>query len=178
MFSRSTRVIASVAAVLLSVAVPAASLGAQPASPPLIGSFPIGGHFDALEPESSMCGFQITADSSGTAKFQVFFDEAGDPSRIQLHARWTGTLSANGITLSGRSSLNQILDFEASTVVEVGLVFQNVGRGIGVALMDRGRLVWSVDPDTGQFAFPPVFEAGPHPQLHGDVTNLCEALTP
>jgi hypothetical protein len=44
--------------------------------------------------------------------------------------------------------------------------------------MDRGRLVWSVDPETGDFAFPPVFEAGPHPQLHGDLGGLCEALTP
>ena len=178
MFPRSTRAIASIVAVFLSIALPAGSLAAPPATPPLMGSFPIGGQTTALEPESSLCGFDIAAESSGTANFQVFFDEAGDPSRIQLHARWTGTLSANGITLSGRSSLNQILDFEASTVIEVGLVFQNVGRGIGVALMDRGRLVWSVDPETGEFAFPPVFEAGPHPQLHGDVTGLCEALTP
>ena len=171
------RVTFTLVATVLSVATPAASLAAAPASPPLIGSFPIG-HEGILEPESSLCGFDIIAESSGSATFQVFFDEAGDPSRIQLHARWTGTLSANGITLTGRSSLNQTLDFEASTVVEVGLVFQNAGPGTGVVLMDRGRLVWSVDPETGDFAFPPAFEAGPHPQLHGDLGWLCEVLTP
>ena len=166
-----------VAAALLSIAVPAATLAAAPASPPLMGSFPIGGETTALEPESSLCGFDIAAASSGTAKFQVFFDEAGEPSRIHIHAMATGTVSANGITLNSRGSLNQFLDFEDSTAIEVGLVFKNAGPGTGVALMDRGRLVWSVDPDTGDVLFPPIFEAGPHPQLHGDVSGLCAALT-
>ena len=178
MISHLRHATAPAVAALLSIVVPAASLAAPPALTPLIGSFPIGGHVVALEPESSLCGFAITSDTSGTATFRVFFDEAGDPSRVHIHAMWTGRLSANGITLTARSSLNQFLDFEASTVIEVGLVFQNAGPGTGVALMDRGRLVWSVDPDTGEFAVPPVFEAGPHPQLHGDVSGLCEALTP
>lgn len=172
------RTTALVVAAVLSIAVPVATLGAAPASPPLMGSFPIGGETTALEPESSLCGFDIAAASSGTAKFQVFFDEAGEPSRIHIHAMSTGTVSANGITLNSRGSLNQFLDFEASTAIEVGLVFKNAGPGTGVALMDRGRLVWSVDPDTGDVLFPPIFEAGPHPQLHGDVSGLCAALTP
>jgi hypothetical protein len=176
--TRRGQATALIVAAALSIAVPAATLAAAPASPPLMGSFPIGGETTALEPESSLCGFDIAAESSGTADFQVFFDEAGDPSRIHIHAQWTGSLSANGITLSSRGSLNQFSDFEDSTVIEVGLVFQNAGPGTGVALMDRGRLVWSVDPVTGEVAFPPAFEAGPHPQLHGEVSGLCEALTP
>jgi len=178
MYSRSLRrAMISVVAAVLSVAAPAASLAAAPASPPLIGSFTIG-HDEILEPESSLCGFEIWVQTSGTASFQAFLDKSGDLSRVQVQARYTGTLSANGVTLTARSSLNQILNFEASTVVEVGLVFQNAGRGTGVVLMDRGRLVWSVDAETGDFAFPPAFEAGPHPQLHGDLGGLCEALTP
>jgi len=125
-----------------------------------------------------MCGFPIRAETSGMATFRLYFDELGEPSRVHVHARSTGSISANGITLTVRSSLNQFIDFEASTAVEVGLVFQNAGPGTGVALMDRGRLVWSLDPDTGEVLFPPIFEAGPHPQLHGDVSGLCEALTP
>jgi hypothetical protein len=172
------RATAPAVAALLSITFPTASLAAPPASTPLMGSFPIDGLVVGLEPESSLCGFEITLDTSGTATFRVFFGDAGEPSRILVHAMSTGTLSGNGVTLTARSSLNQMFDFEASTVVEAGLVFQNAGPGTGVALMDRGRLVWSVDPDTGEWAFPPVFEAGPHPQLHGDVTGVCEALTP
>ena len=44
--------------------------------------------------------------------------------------------------------------------------------------MDRGRLVWNIDPETGEMIGEPVFEAGPHPQLHGDYGDLCAALTP
>jgi hypothetical protein len=175
---RGRSTVSVVAAALLSVAVPAATLAGTPASPPLIGSFSIGGETTALEPESSLCGFDIAAEGSGTVRFQVFVDEAGEPLRIHLHVMSTGSLSGNGITLNAHQSLNQFLDFEDSTVIEVGLVFKNAGPGTGVALMDRGRLVWSVDPDTGDWLFPPIFEAGPHPQLHGDVSTLCEALTP
>ena len=92
-----------------------------------MGTYPIGGHFVGLEPESSLCGFEITADYSGSANFQVTFDESGEPIRIHVHAAWSGTISANGITLRSRSSLNQFFDLDDSTVVEVGLVFQNAG---------------------------------------------------
>lgn len=165
-------------ATILSLAVPAATLAAPPGSKPLIGTFPIADHVVGLEPESSLCGFEVTAEYSGTVRFQLFFDELGDPSSLNVHIRATGMLSANGITLHSRSSRTQLFDFEQSTVAEVGLVFMHSGPGTGVALMDRGRLVWEVDPDTGDWFFPPVFEAGPHPQLHGDVAGLCEALTP
>lgn len=175
-FSRVTG--AAVTATVLSIAVPMASLAAPPASTPFIETFATGDSTDRLEPESSLCGFDIAAEYSGSVAVRVFFDEVGDAERLHVHITASGSLSANGITLRSRSSRTQIIDFQASTVVEVGLVFQNAGPGTGVALMDRGRLVWSVDPDTGEWAFPPVFEAGPHPQLHGDVTGLCEALTP
>jgi len=45
--------------------------------------------------------------------------------------------------------------------------------GTGVVLMDRGRLVWNIDPETGETVEDPVFEAGPHPSLHGDFGELC-----
>ena len=179
MLSRFTRATGSaVTATILSIAVPMASLAAPPASTPFMESFPTGDHIVGLEPESSLCGFEITAEYSGSVAIRLFFDEVGDPKKLHVHIITNGSLSANGITLLGRSSRTQFIDFEASTGVEVGLVFMNAGTGTGVALMDRGRLVWSVDPDTGEVQFPPIFEAGPHPQLHGDVSGLCEALTP
>lgn len=179
MLPHSTRVTRSLlGAIVISIGIPMTSLAAPPASTPFMESFPTQGQTVRLEPESSLCGFDIAAEYSGTIAIRVFFDEAGDPKRLHVHIITNGSLSANGITLLGRSSRTQIFDFRASTVVEVGLVFQNAGSGTGVALMDRGRLVWSVDSDTGEWAFPPTFEAGPHPQLHGDVTGLCEALTP
>jgi hypothetical protein len=65
---------------------------------------------------------------------------------------------------------NQFFDLDG-TVTEVGLVFRYALPGLGVVLMDRGRLIFDSD---GQV----LFEAGPHPELHGDLGDLCAVLTP
>ena len=43
--------------------------------------------------------------------------------------------------------------------------------------MDRGRLIWNIDAN-GEMVGDPIFEAGPHPELHGDFRGLCAALSP
>lgn len=89
----------------------------------------------------------------------------------------SGELSANGITLRVRQADNLRFDFGENTVMETGLVFQYQLPGTGVVLMDRDRLVWNIDPETGEMVGPPVFEAGPHPFLHGDLGHFCAVLT-
>ena len=148
------------------------------ATPPETGHFPIEEHIAVLEPESSVCGFPISLDISGQGTFQVFFDADGNPTGAHVTEVISGELSANGITLRSRSADNLHFDFTQNTVVETGLVFQYRLPGTGVVLMDRGRLVWNIDPETGEMIGEPVFEAGPHPQLHGDYGDLCAALTP
>jgi hypothetical protein len=63
-------------------------------------------------------------------------------------------------------------------VEEVGLVFRDFLPSSGVVISDRGRLIFNFDPQTGEPYGDPVFEAGPHPELHGDIGSLCRALTP
>jgi hypothetical protein len=157
---------------------PAPARADRPASTPFTGQFSFEDHIGGLEPESSLCGFRIDADIVGQGTFQVFFDDQGEPARVHVLVHSTSTLSANGLTLRGVSSNNRFHDFGAETIVEVGLVFSNYGPGVGVVLMDRGRLVWTMDPGTGEMVGAPLFEAGPHPQLHGDLGDLCSALTP
>jgi hypothetical protein len=79
--------------------------------------------------------------------------------------------------LRSASSDNKFYDFQNQTLAEVGLVFRDSGPGVGVVLMDRGRLIWNIDAN-GEMVGPPTFEAGPHPELHGDFGGLCAALTP
>ncbi len=169
--------IASLASV---IAVSSALAGGQAqASPttPFTGHFPIQEHIAVLEPESTLCGFPISLDFTGQGTFQVFFDDLGNPIRVHLLEHSTGTLSANGIELRFASSLNKFVDLQNQTLAEVGLVFRYSGPGVGVVLMDRGRLLWNID-DTGEMVGSPTFEAGPHPELHGDLGGLCAALTP
>jgi hypothetical protein len=148
------------------------------ATPPATGHFPIEEHIAVLEPESSVCGFPISWDVSGQGTFQVFFDADGNPTGAHVLGVTSGELSANGITLRVRQADNKRFDFVENTVVETGLVFQYQLPGTGVVLMDRGRLVWNIDPETGEMIGEPIFEAGPHPELHGDFGDLCAVLTP
>jgi hypothetical protein len=148
------------------------------AAPPETGHFPIEEHIAVLEPESSVCGFPISLDISGQGTFQVLFDADGTPTGAHVLILTSGQLSANGITLRVREANNLHFDFGENTVVESGLVFRYQLPGTGVVLMDRGRLVWNIDPETGEMVGSPIFEAGPHPQLHGDIGDLCAVLTP
>jgi hypothetical protein len=153
---------------------PANALAAQTDT----GHFPIEEHIAVLEPESSVCGFPVSWDNSGQGTFQVFFDADGTPTGFHVTVVTSGALSANGITLQTHQADNSNFDLIQNTMAETGLVFQYRLPGTGVVLMDRGRLVWNIDPETGEMVGPPVFEAGPHPSLHGDFGGLCAALTP
>jgi hypothetical protein len=169
--------IASLASV---IAVSSALAGGQALASqttPFTGHFPIEEHFSVLEPESTECGFPISLDFSGQGTFQVLFDSLGNPVRLNVLEHSTGTLSANGIELRFASSDNKFFDLQNQTLAEVGLVFRYSGPGVGIVLMDRGRLVWNVD-DSGEMVGTPTFEAGPHPGLHGDLGDLCAVLTP
>ena len=162
--------IASLASVIaVSSALAGGQAQARPTTP-FTGHFPIEEHFSVLEPESTECGFPISLDFTGQGTFQVFFDAQGNMVRIHALEHITGTLSANGIALGFTGSDNQFFDLDG-TVTEVGLVFRYALPGLGVVLMDRGRLIFNGD---GQV----LFEAGPHPGMHGDLGGTCAALTP
>jgi hypothetical protein len=146
------------------------------AATPITGQFPIEDHIGVLEPESTVCGFPVRLDLTGQGIFQIFFDKLGNPTGANVLVHISGTLSANGIELRSSSSDNKFYSFGSNTLAEVGLVFRYSGPAVGVVLMDRGRLIWNID-DTGEMVGPPRFEAGPHPELHGDFGGLCAALT-
>jgi hypothetical protein len=148
------------------------------AAPPETGHFPIEEQVDVVEPESSVCGFPISWTRSGKGTFQVFFDADGNPTGVHLFVVIRGELSANGITLQIQQAYSRHFDFADNTVAETGLIFHYRLPGTGVILMDRGRLIWNIDPETGETVGPPIFEAGPHPTLHGDFGELCAVLTP
>jgi hypothetical protein len=142
------------------------------------GSFPIADHV-VIEPDSTTCGFPITLDTTGSGSFSALLDDQGLNEYVHIHIRTSGTLSANGIVLRDISVDNLFTDFFTLTERETGIVFRDsFPGGGGVVIMDRGRLVWNFDPNIGETVGDPIFEAGPHPELEGDIAGLCAALTP
>jgi hypothetical protein len=139
-------------------------------STPLHGTFPINDSFTD-DGASGVCGFQVTATESGQGRFEVFFDTSGMAVRVQVHADTTTVFSANGRSVTAVGHANTKLDLVNGTETDTGLIIRADQPTGGPLYLDRGRLVF--DPDGNV-----VFEAGPHPSLHGDFGGLCASLAP
>lgn len=131
--------------------------------------------FDEAEVEDwslATCGFEITSHLAGTATIQLIRDGSGAITRLQIHVNGTGTFSANGLSLSQATDDNRVIDLVKGTETDVGIPIRLSIPHAGVLTLDVGRLVF--DP-SGNL----VFEAGPHPGLHGQSgAEICAALTP
>jgi hypothetical protein len=149
----------------------AAVLGPAPATAatPETGTYVHEDHF-IDEGASAACGFEVRVDVLGEVTYQVFFDAAGEATRVQLHYNVEGEFSANGVTLPEIERAQRFLDLTTGGDREIGLLFQvRLPRG-GVVIADVGRLVFDGDGNV-------TFEAGPHPALAGDFAGLCAALS-
>ena len=81
-----------------------------------------------------------------------------------------GRFSANGITLREIERGQIVIDLVEGTETDIGLVFRVFLPGGGTVIADVGRLVFDAEGNL-------IFEAGPHPALHGDFAALCAALS-
>lgn len=167
----------AVASVIAALSVLVGGQTQARATPPDMFRFPVEEHEAVLEPESTVCGFPVSLDVSGEGRAHVLFDAQGTPIRVDVWENSTGVLSANGIQLRFFSNDHMFFDLRTQTMTELGVVFRYSAPGLGVVLMDRGRLIWNIDAN-GEMVGDPIFEAGPHPELHGDFRGLCAALTP
>lgn len=155
-----------VAAALLG---PAALTGKALATTPDIGTFPISETF-VDDGASAACGFPVTATILGEGRFQVFFDQSGNPVRVQIEVNYTGTLSANGLSVGQAAHGVSIFNVASGTETDMGVIIRVFLPNGATLFMDRGRLVFDANGNL-------VFEAGPHPSLHGDFPGLCAALS-
>ena len=153
------------------------SLGLATTGPAFAGSVkqPVIGSFVGIETEvdpgvSAACGFTVTETDTGTAHYEVFFDNTGTPVRAQVEENYTGVFTANGLAVDVAGATLSIFDLNGGET-DAGINIRVSLPGGGILYIDRGRLV--VD-DNGNL----VSEAGPHPSLHGDIPGLCAALTP
>src|SRR5262245_18896534 len=140
------------------------------AARPFVGTFTFTDSF-IDDGASAACGFPVTSTATGSGSFQVFFDQSGNPIRVLVEEHSSGTFSANGLSVNQTSHQVSIFDLVAGTEAQIGIVIRVSLPGGGMLYLDRGRLVLDANGNL-------VFEAGPHPSLHGDFPGLCAALTP
>jgi CBS domain-containing protein len=132
--------------------------------------------FDYVDPVlSSTCGFDVQVAGTLNATEKLFFDNDGNPIRVDVHVQYTGTVTnlESGLTLRDPGAFKFTVDFVNNTVTETGMHFAITVPGEGVVVLDAGRLVGDVS--SGDLEL--IFEAGPHQHLHGGDILICEALS-
>jgi hypothetical protein len=169
MFRFRPAILLAAFAAVLAIA-PVAAL-AQPAP-----ATPTTGHFEfeityVDEGASAACGFPVIFHQFNRGTYELFYDRQGNLTRVQVQTLVDGTATANGVTLLVHGRENNFYDVLTGTEMHASLEFRVWLPGLGVVIMDRGRLLFNADGNV-------VFEAGPHPALHGDFSALCAALTP
>ena len=151
-------------AVVAVTVIPASALAAARA---VTGSFPIEDHF--VDPGASdFCGFPVSVDLTGTGRFEVRLDAAGNATSVALHINRNGTLSGNGVSLSEIDRINLFFDLSSGGQRDAGIEFR-VSAGGAPLVFDRGRLIIDANGNV-------TFVAGPHPALDGDFQAVCDAL--
>ena len=121
--------------------------------------------------DSTSCDFPFLEVFNGRVTITTFFDDEGNPIRIQFHLPFHGTLTneATGESVSADQVLQLTLDLEEGTESDVGLRFRVVFPGLGVVLLDAGKIVFDADGNVA-------FEAGPHQIVNEDFAEFCAAF--
>jgi hypothetical protein len=132
--------------------------------------------FTFFIPRGELCGFGIRVRGHVEGK-AIIFEESRNTFRATFHERltatWTNVRSHKSILEKERYNIFVDETRGDGTVTFTGIPFRfQPVHGGHFIIKDRGRVVFDVA--TGEL----IFEAGPHPSLHGQGTEeLCAALS-
>ena len=151
--------------VLALAVAPLALAAPASATPPTVETF----HFEGSVPFVSCEGFDIIVNFSVDGVERTFYDNTGEPVRIQVQFQGEGELvnTVTGASNTGAGPDMVIVDLEAGTETTVGLVLHNNLPGEGIVALQAGRI--TVD-ENGNV----LFSAGPQPGMEG--IDWCSIL--
>ena len=116
-------------------------------------------------------GFTVRGEFDVTRTVVTFYDGSGVAIRRVFHVHFTGTLSNSVTGKSLADEGNQVVtqDLVAGTTTIVGRQRMDTEPGLGVVFADAGRVIR--DPSGA-----PIFLAGQHDLLEGEIASLCNFL--
>lgn len=130
-----------------------------------------------VDPHLVDCGtFFINGQFDERGSVTTFFDQAGNPVRLNVHVMFDAELTneTTGKTLRDAARDTVFVDVETGTETQVGVPIHWIIPGVGNIVLDAGKVVF--DATTGEI----LFEAGRHPFLYltGEERDalLCSAL--
>jgi hypothetical protein len=122
---------------------------------------------------SSVCGYPVAMVLEGSWNIVTFTGDDGSVTKQIRTYRFTAELSANGVTITGRSRGPEVVEHHAdgtSTMTAMGVVSRQV-RGAGTVMQAAGRVVVELDAD-GEQVGEPTFQAG----QAEDPSEVCAAF--
>ena len=144
--------------VLSAVALIAVFAAQAAASGPLRAKEPF--HFEWVD-DWTCPGTEITVVADGSDNVREW------EGRFMDHVIAVATLTANETTVTNNTSATYVFNEREGMLKIAGTLYNIQVPGEGVVLLDAGVVVF--DTETGEVTR----EAGPHMQLHGDVSRLC-----
>jgi hypothetical protein len=125
---------------------------------------------------SAACGFDVTRHVEGTLTIHTYLDSSGAFKRELDAYHLTETLSANGITLVGRTTQQILVDLFPDgtyTVAFIGTDFRLQVPGTGVSFGSVGRFILLFSSDNDLLDV--VQDVG---DARADFSAICAALSP
>ncbi len=92
--------------------------------------------------DSTSCDFPFLEVFDGRVTITTYFDEEGNPTRLKFHLPFHGTLTneATGESVSADQVIQATDDLDEGTQSFVGLRFRVAFSGLGVVLLDAGKI--------------------------------------
>jgi hypothetical protein len=134
---------------------------------PAVEEFPISDEFDL-----PCGGFTVHVSYAGFGRATTYFNEAGDPIRLQIHTTVHGSAvnTSTGRSLSDDESAVVSIDLLTGETTINGAPAHVTAPGEGIVIHDTGRIVFDANWNV-------TFEAGPHDQAdQGPFQAYCSAL--
>jgi hypothetical protein len=138
------------ATVLLTTMMAVAVISPALALQPEIVHLQIHRHWD----DFALCdGYNVIGDFDVTRQDVTFFDNSGNPLRVDYFVHYVGTLtnSVSGKTLDDRGDAKNTVDLINGTFTQTGGLRHTTVSGLGIVIQETGRII--LDDASGGILF-------------------------
>jgi hypothetical protein len=122
---------------------------------------------------SEVCGYPVAFRLDGSWNIVTFTDSEGDVLKQRRNYRFTATISANGVSITGRTRGPEVVEYHedgTSTMTVMNVVSRQI-PGLGTVMQQAGRVVVELDENGDQIG-DATFEAG----QFDDPSEVCAAF--
>jgi hypothetical protein len=127
-------------AILLAVITTAFAVGPALALQPEIVHLQIHRHWE----DFAICdGYNVIGDFDVTRQDMTFFDNSGNPIRVDIFVHYVGTLtnSVSGKVLDDRGDVRNSTDLVNGTFTQTGGLRHTTVSGLGIVIQETGRII-------------------------------------